>query len=274
MTDEEQAAEAARLAAEKAAADKAAADKAAADKAEADRKAAEDAEKAKNPGVSDEVAKLLKENMKAKATLAEATAKLKEYEGIDPVAIKKLLADQAAAEKASAEAKGDFERVKQMMAAEHAAELKKAKDELETERQEKAKISGRVIELTVGQSFAQSDFLGKETLLPTAKARAIYGSHFEVEDGVVVAFDKPRTEANRTKLVDASGTPLAFEAAIKKIVEADPDHDSLLRSKLANGGGSGSSGENRAAEKGGKQPELKGAARIEAILNARKAAAK
>lgn len=245
----------------------------AAEKAEADKKAAEEAEKAKTSGLSEEAAKLLKEQMKTKQKLEEANAKLKEFEGIDPVAIKKLLADQAAAEKAAAEAKGDFERVKKMMADEHAAELKKAKDELEAERKKTSEISGRVIELTVGQSFAQSEFL-KQTVLPAAKARAIYGAHFEVEDGVVVAFDKPRTEGNRTKLVDASGTPLGFEAAIKKIVEADPDQDSILRSKLGAGAGSGSGNDVRSGDRGGKQPEVKGASRIEAILNARKAAGK
>ena len=54
-------------------------------------------------------------------------------------------------------------------------------------------------------------------------------------DGQVVAFDKPRGAQNRTQLVDASGEALGFEAALKKIVDGDPDRDSIVRSKAKQG---------------------------------------
>jgi hypothetical protein len=40
--------------------------------------------------------------------------------------------------------------------------------------------------------------------------------------------------------VDASGTPLSFDEAFKKIIEADPEKDFLLKSKVKVGAGSAS----------------------------------
>ena len=72
-----------------------------------------------------------------------------------------------------------------------------------------------------------------------AKARVIYGSHFEVgEDGNVVGYDKPAGQKERAVLVDGEGKPLPFEAAIERILRADPEADALLRSEAKQGAGS------------------------------------
>jgi hypothetical protein len=97
-----------------------------------------------------------------------------------------------------------------------------------------------VKELSLGQQFSQSKFIAEELSLPAAKARALYADHFDVEDGKVVPYDKPRGAANRTPLVDAQGNHIDFEAALRKIVDADPDKDSLLKSKVRQGAASGS----------------------------------
>ena len=256
--------------------------KAAADaaKAEADKKAADEAaaaakleaEKNKNSGMSDAEAKLLKETMKAKKDLDEAKARLKLFEGIDPEAIKKMLAEKAEDEKKAAEARGDFERVKKMMAEEAAAEVKKAKDEAAASQAATDKLNATINNLTVGTAFASSKFLADDTVLPPSKARAIYGSHFEIEDGEVVGYDKPRGESERTKLVNAAGKPLAFETAIKRIVEADEDGDSILRSKMKEGAGSKQQSAQGAKETGGnKNAPLKGIDLMTAVLTKRAA---
>ncbi|MCY1309996.1 hypothetical protein D9M70_601460 [compost metagenome] len=72
-----------------------------------------------------------------------------------------------------------------------------------------------------------------------SKARVIYGQHFDLVDGKVVGYDKPRGAANRTALVDSLGEPVQFEEALRKIVEADPDKDHLLKAKVKPGAGSG-----------------------------------
>ncbi len=57
----------------------------------------------------------------------------------------------------------------------------------------------------------------------------------------MVGYDKPRGAQNRTALVDQYGNAIAFDHAMRKIVEADPEKDHLLRSKVKPGAGSSSS---------------------------------
>jgi len=183
---------------------------------------------------SDEEARLLKENMQKKEALRkkdeEIAALKKSVEGLDLDAVRKLLAEQKTAEEKALEAKGDYERLKARMAEEHAKEIKTLKDQLAQEASERAKL--------VGSQFAQSKFIADELTLTPAKARVIYADHFDLEDGKVVGYDKPRGAANRTALVDQYGTPVAFDQALAKIVDLDPDKDHLIKSKVKAGAGS------------------------------------
>lgn len=232
--------EAAKKAAEEAAAK--AAEEAAA------KKAAEDAAAAtgtKKP--TDEEARLLKESMKRKEALDKANADLKaaqealkKFDGIDPDAVRKLLADQKSAEEKSLEAKGDWDRLKARMAEEHGKEVNTLQEQIKQLSEELGKTKGTVKDLSIGTQFSQSKFIAEELTLTPAKARVIYGDHFDVEDGKIVGYDKPRGAANRTAIVDQYGNAVAFEDALKKIVEADPEKDHLLKSKMKTGAGSDS----------------------------------
>lgn len=231
--------DAAAAAAAKAAADKVVADKAAAD-AEAARLAAEGGRKP-----TDEEAKLIKENMKKKDALDKAGKELlaaqealKKFEGIDPEAVRKLLGEQKTAEEAQLAAKGDWERLKTRMAEEHGKEITVLKTQLEAIQGELGKTKGTINELSIGTQFSQSKFISEELTLTPTKARVIYGDHFDLEDGKVVGYDKPRGATNRTALVDQYGSSVPFEDALKKIVEADPEKDYLLKSKVKAGAGS------------------------------------
>jgi hypothetical protein len=199
------------------------------------------------PKVSDAEAKLLKEVMQKKDALKTASDaltaandKLKAFEGIDPVKVRELLAQQSAAENAQLEAKGEYERVKQRMAEEHATTLRGRDDLIAQLQAQLAGKDGTINELTVGQQFAHSKFITEESTMAPAKARKLFGEHFDMVDGKVTPYDKPRGEANRTTLVDQFGNSLPFEEAMRKIVEADPDRDSLLRSKVKPGANSDS----------------------------------
>lgn len=194
---------------------------------------------------SDEEARLLKEVMKKKEALkqtetdlAAAKARLQEFEGIDPAAVRKLIADQTAAEEAQLVARGEFDTLKARMADEH-GKATQALNATIAELTEKLAGRDRVVdELSVGQQFAQSQLIAEELTMPASKVRALYGNHFDVVDGKVVAFDKPRGEANRAPLVDQFGNGVGFEDALRKICEADPDADHLFRSKAKPGAGS------------------------------------
>lgn len=194
---------------------------------------------------SDEEAKLLKEVMQKKEALsksqfdlAAANDRLKEFEGVDPAVIRKMLADKTAAEDAQLEAKGDFERIKLRMADEHTKTTTSLQDQIAALTTELGKKSSAVDELSVGSQFTQSAFIAEDMVLTPTKARTIYGAHFDLENGKVVPYDKPRGESNRTALVDARGEPVSFDDAMRKIVEADPEKDHMLKSKVRPGSGS------------------------------------
>lgn len=190
-------------------------------------------------------AKLLKDVMAKKAKLREAQAAaekaardLAAYDGVDPTKVRTLLKAERDAEQAALEAKGDFDRAKAMMAEEHSREktaLEAQIAELRSARDEDAKV---IQNLTIGNEFATAAYIHEDLLLTPAKARKLFGAHFAIENGKVVGYDKPAGEAERTMLVDASGNALAFGEALKRIVDADPDRDTLLRVKMKPGGGS------------------------------------
>ena len=237
--------DAAKAAAE-AAASKAADEAAAAAAAEAAKKAADDAAGGKSKP-SDEEARLLKENMKKKEALDKANAELKKtqdalkaFEGIDPEAVRKLLADQKSAEEKALEAKGDWDRLKGRMAEEHGKEVKTLQDQIAALSAKLNNTEGTIKDLSIGTQFSQSKFISEELTLTPAKTRVIYGDYFDVEDGKVVGYDKPRGAANRTAIVDQYGNSVDFEGALRKIIEADPEKDHLLKSKMKQGAGSDS----------------------------------
>ena len=182
---------------------------------------------------------------KADEELKRVQSELKRFEGIDPDAVRELLAERKTAEaerkKAEEEAaikRGEFESVRKQMAEAQAAELKKRDDEMKALSSEKSALLAQIESLTIGQGFAGSRFLAEETIITPDKARKLYGDHFDVVDGKVVPYDKPRGESGRAPIVDASGEPVAFEVAIRKFVEADPDRYRMLRAKMSGGAGS------------------------------------
>lgn len=221
------------------------AEKAAADAAAL---AAAEAEANKNKP-TDQEAKLLKEVMqkkdalkKSEDSLAAAQALLKQFDGIDPVAVKALLDQQKKTEETQLEAKGEWDRLKVRMAEEHTTKTKTLEEQIASLTGQLNEKSGVINELSVGTQFGQSSFIADELILTPAKARVVYGDHFELLDGKVVAYDKPRSAANRTALVDQYGNHVGFDEALRKIVDADPDKDHLLKSKAKPGANSGSKG--------------------------------
>lgn len=214
-----------------------------------------------------EKAELLKETMKRKAELKEARDALSAFKGVDPKRVEELMKREEEAAKAEAEARGDFERVKQMMADEHKRdkeELQAKTATLETALSEKDR---QIEELTVGNAFGMSEYIKDSLVLSPSKTRVLYGSHFEVKDGRVVAFDKPSGAKDRTMLVNSAGEPLPFEEALERIVSADPDKNSVLRSRARSGAGSATSTQapGKSKQNDG-QPERFGVSRIAAVI--------
>ena len=199
------------------------------------------------PKISDAEAQLLKDMMKhkesaktEKAAREALEAKLKEFEGIDPKAVRELLDKQAKAAEAELEKKGEWDALKQNMIKAHGEDTAKLQAKIDELSGTVKARDNTIDELTIGTQFSNSKFLKEETTLASAtKARALYGNHFELVDGVLTAFDKPKGSKERAPLVDASGNALDFDVAMRKIIEADPDKDALLRTAAKPGAGSG-----------------------------------
>lgn len=238
-----------------------------------------DATKGTKP--SDAEAKLLKEVMEKKEALKEAkqaaeaeAAKAKElaeklaaFDGIDLGQVKELLKEKAEKEQAELEKRGEWDRLKAQMVESHKTELEAAKAAQSgavTELTEKlSKREQEITELTIGRSFSESNFIREALTLTPSKARVIYGAHFELKDGKVVAYDKPAGSSERTPLVDGNGDALPFDKAIEKLVDLDSDRDNLLKSKIRAGAGSDNDPTSKVKDK---TPELKGLSRISHAL--------
>jgi len=192
--------------------------------------------------VSDAEAKLLKELMKhkeaAKKAAAEKKALEEKYAGLDVDEIKALLAKREEDETNALEKKGEYDRLlaKQREAAD--AKIKEALEKAEKAEQDKATLLKQIEALTTGNAFSNSKFVTEKLTLTPAKAKALYGSHFDFVDGKMVAYDKPRGEADRTPIVDATGETVSFEAAIEAIINEDPDKDYLIKADIKPGAAS------------------------------------
>jgi hypothetical protein len=122
------------------------------------------------------------------------------------------------------------------MAAEHQKEKGTLLEQLTGKDKVVAEKDSLINKLTIGQKFASSTYANESLVVPTV-AETLFGQHFAFENGEVVAYDKPAGATERTLIVGSDGKPLAFEDALKKIVEARPDRDKLVRDKLKTGAG-------------------------------------
>lgn len=218
-------------------------------------KGAGGADKGGKSGMTDDAAELLREVMQKKERIKELEANLSK---VDVDKYQKLLAleadlkakeEQAAKEKAEAEKKrleeaGQWDRLKEQMASEHQSALEAVKSESESKIRELTEqlnsVTSSLQTFSMDNAFANDEYVREELVISPTQARIIYGAHFEMKDGKFVAYDKPAGSPERTPLVDGAGKNLSFNDAIKKIVNADPDKDSILKSKIKPGAGSGS----------------------------------
>lgn len=223
-----------------AAADTAAGDDPAAAKPEGEADSAADPDKA---ALSDNEAKLLKDVMKQKNRvktledqLKESGATKTELDNLKAVLgdatvddVKAILKERADAETAKLEAKGEYTRIVERMREEQGktvSALESRIAELETQLDEKIRS---IDDMTVGRSFSESAYISEASVIPSSIARKEFGSHFELKDGQVVAYDKPAGQGERTLIVDANGNPKAFEAAIAELYGKHPDSARLIK---------------------------------------------
>lgn len=170
-------------------------------------------------------------------TTAQAVLKqLEELGGLD--SLKSLVTERRAAEEKQLEAKGEWERLKARIVEENQRALAEKDDVVKTLTERSATLERQINELTIGTAFSQSAFIRESLVLPVSKARVVYGEHFDLVDGQIVGYDKPRGAQNRTPLVDGTGNNLNFDLAIQKLVDSDPEKDYIIKSKVKAGAAS------------------------------------
>lgn len=214
--------------------------------AEAEALATKDKDASK---ISDKEADLLKEVMKHKTKSKETEAALlalksefSKFEGINLDEVKELLNQKKDSDTKKLEDQGQWDLLKKQMAEEN-QKLVKVHADRSSELQALVDLQqSKIDKLTLGHTFNTSPFILNELNLSSEKTRIIYGSHFELQGDQIVAYDKPKGTDSRVQLVDASGDALSFEESMRKIVESDADKDRLIKSKIKQGSGSGTTG--------------------------------
>ena len=213
-------------------------------------------------GMSENERKLLREAMAKKEEIAQLKAQLKAFEGIDPKRYQELTAAQAQAEaevrereqKALIE-RGNFEealkRIREeqegvltQVRTQHTTELQALTAERETLAGQVQSLTKQIEDLTIGSAFANSKFIREDLVqaMSPERNRRLFGEHFDLVEGKVVGFDKPRGEQGRSPLVDKDGKFVSFDEALKRILSSQPDYETMLRSQAKPGAGSGTNG--------------------------------
>lgn len=231
------------------------------------------------PSISDTEAKLLKDMMKHKQRAQAAQSEVdnlksqldqvtQSLNGLSLDEVKQILDDKKQSERKELERKGEYDRIVQQMADENTAKLGAKDEEINGLKATINTLTEQLEELTIGRAFGESETVQNDLTLPQSIARREFGDHFDVVDGNIVGYDKPRGSSERTPLVNDQGEPLIFEEALKKLVKEHPDSKRILRSKAKPGAGSQTSELPKGAgKKSGSKPKT-GMSRIQAALEA------
>lgn len=194
------------------------------------------------PKLTDAEAKLLREVMQYKTANKTLEASLNELKSVlgdvKPEDVRALLQEKADRERAELEAKGEYQRILEQVKQENERDKGVLSTKLSETLEALAQRDRQIEEMTVGRSFYESAFIRDNSIITPSMARKEFGEHFELVDGQVVAYDKPRGAKERTPIVDANGNPKSFEDAIQALYGAHPESKHLLKPKAKPGAGS------------------------------------
>lgn len=201
---------------------------------------------------SDSEAALIKDMMKWKEKAREAERKAEElnttvasisatFGDLKLDDVKALIEAQKDQERKKLEEKGEYDRIIQQVKEENEKAVVAKGEEVSTLQQQLNTLQGQIVEMTIGDSFSNSAFIGENSVLPPSIARKEFGTNFELVDGKIVGYDKPKGTAERTVIVNAQGDPKSFEEVIAQLYENHPDKKYLLKSKKKPGAASSTS---------------------------------
>lgn len=172
-----------------------------------------------------------------RAEKAEAT--LKSFEGIeDAAAARKALETLASLDQKKLIDAGQVETLKN--------ELNKAwQEKLNTAETRANTLEKQLVDEKIGGSFSRSPFISTKLAVPPDMVEAVFRSHFKLEDGKVVAYDKA---GNRLHSRSNPGEFASFDEALGILVESYPHKDAILKPDQKPGGGTPNSAGNAGAK--------------------------
>lgn len=171
--------------------------------------------------------KALNGESKAHRERAEKAEELaKGIDGLDIAAARKALDTVKNLDDKKLVDAGDVERLK--------SEWSKARDD------DNAKSAAQLSELqkqlsdeVIGGNFARTKVLA-DTNMDATMARALFGQHFSIKDGKMVATDVHGNQImSRTNI----GEPAGFDEAAKVLMEQHPSRENFMKPTGGNGGG-------------------------------------
>jgi hypothetical protein len=127
-----------------------------------------------------------------------------------------------------AKGKVDVEAIKRSISESYEGKLAEAAKSIEV-------LTARERQLLIGNGFASSQFLAKQTNMLPDVAEAYFGKHFKVEKGAPVAYLGDNMIFSRER----AGEPASIDEALTVLINQHPQKDRIL---LAPGGGSGAPG--------------------------------
>lgn len=165
---------------------------------------------------------------------------LKPFEGLDPTKVREAMTTVENL------ASGDLlaaNKVEEIKTAAIDATKRGYEGQINAYKDKEAVLTGQVGNLTtayhnemLGNRFATSKFIGEKMSIPPTMAQKIFGEHFKVEDGKVIAYD-----FKGAKLYSQAhpGEVPEFEEAIGLIVNGYPHKNTVLKGRGNSGGGGG-----------------------------------
>lgn len=179
-------------------------------------------------------------NLNAEAkTLREAKEKaentLKNYDGLDAKLAKEAIDKLKQIDAKQLIDAGKVEEVKSQIKTEYEKQLQE-KDTLAQQ------LQTRLDDMQVNSVFSQSDFVRNNIAVPQDMFEASFRKNFKIEDGKIVAYDKAGNRLMSKQSIGEFATP---EEALRLLVEAHPQKDTILKAGVGSGSGADGSGGNR-----------------------------
>lgn len=193
------------------------------------------------PHMFTKISSLNAENKTHREAAEAANSKLASYNNVDPVAAIRALETVSNLDSKKLIDAGEVEKVKLQVASVYEEKLKKVTDESAAAVAAK---DSQIYNLVVSNEFAKSPLInGDKSLitLPPDIAEAIFGKHFKIEDGKMVAYLGEEKIFSKER----AGELANFDEALGVIINKYPMKERILRGTGASGGGARQTDQNR-----------------------------